>query len=91
MITEAAKAVIIYGMEILQLERLTYCHFPHNEASKRVCDKLGFTYEGTLRRKFLLYDGRVLDDVTYSIIREDYYNDLIPWVKQFKKGLFIDY
>jgi len=90
-ITEAAKAVIIYGMDLLKLKRLVYCHFPHNHASKRVCEKLGFTFEGVLRHKFLLYDGTLYDDVTYSIISDDYKNGSITWVKTFKKDLFIDY
>lgn len=91
LITEAAKAVIIYGMEVLELKRLEYCHFPHNIASKRVCEKLGFTFEGVLRNKYLLYDGRVFDDVVYSITDLDYKNNKIPWVTRFKKDLFIDY
>jgi len=91
LITEASKAVIIYGMEILELHRLEYVHFPHNPASKRVCEKLGFTFEGVLRNKYLLFDGTVYDDVVYSITNLDYKNDKLPWVKRFKKDLFIDY
>lgn len=89
--TEAAKASIIYAMEILELKRLTYSHFKDNLRSKRVCEKLGFTFEGILRNKFLLYTGEIKDDYTYSITDDDYYNQLIPWVKEFKKDLFIDY
>ncbi len=91
LITEAAKAVVIYGMEILELKRLTYCHFPDNPRSKRVCEKLEFTFEGILRNKYLMFDGTLKDDVTYSIISNDYYTGKISWVDQFKKDLFIDY
>lgn len=90
-ITEAAKAVIVYAMEILELKRLEYCHFPHNIASKRVCEKLGFVYEGVLRNKYLLYDGTVLDDVVYSLTDRDYNEKQLPWLKETKKDLFIDY
>lgn len=90
LITEAAKAVIIYGMEILELERLQYCHFDMNVRSKRVCEKLGFTFEGVLRKKFKLFDGRYMDDYTYSITQDDYKNKL-TWVNDFKKDIFIDY
>lgn len=90
-ITEASKAVIIYGMEILELNRLEFVHFRHNPASKRVCEKLEFTFEGILRNKYLLFDGTVYDDVVYSITNTDYNNDKISWVKRFKKDLFIDY
>lgn len=89
--TEAAKAVIIYAMEILDLKRIQYCHFKDNLQSKRVCEKLGFTFEGILRNKFLLYDGTILDDYTYSITSDDYENGRISWVESFKKDLFIDY
>jgi len=91
LITEAAKAVIVWAMEGLELKRLTYCHFPDNLASKRVCEKLGFTFEGVLRNKFLMYDGTVRDDVTYSITDEDYFGGRIDWVERFKQDLFIDY
>jgi RimJ/RimL family protein N-acetyltransferase len=91
LVTEASKAVIVYGMEILNLRRLEYCHFDDNIPSKRVCEKLEFTFEGILRNKYLLYDGTVLDDITYSIISDDYFNNRISWTKSFKKDLFIDY
>lgn len=77
-------------MEVLELKRLEYCHFPHNHASKRVCEKLGFTFEGILRNKYLLYDGTVLDDVVYSITSEDYYSGKIKWLKSAKKHVLID-
>ena len=89
--TEAAKAVIIYAMEILELKRLAYCHFPNNVPSKRVCEKLGFTFEGVLRDKFLRYDGVLLDDVTYAILASDYFAGNIPWVAAFKRDVMFDY
>ena len=90
-VTEASKACIIYALEILELKRLEYCHFPHNIASKRVCEKLGFVFEGVLRNKYLLYDGTVLDDVVYSLTTEDYNETNLPWLKSFKEDLLIDY
>lgn len=89
-VTEASKAMIIYAMEILELKRLEYCHFPHNHASKRVCEKLGFTFEGVLRNKYLLYDGTVLDDVVYSITIEDYTEENLKWIISTKQDIFID-
>lgn len=87
-VTEAAKALIIFAFEVLELKRLEYCHFPHNHASKRVCEKLGFIFEGVLRNKYLLYDGTVLDDVVYSLTDQDYLE--LDWIKSFKQDLFID-
>lgn len=90
-ITEAAKAVIIYAFEILNLSRLSYGYFMFNERSKRVNDKLEFTMEGILRNKFMNYDGQIIDEAVSSIIKEDYFNDKISWVKEFKQAFKVDY
>ncbi len=89
-VTEASKMVIIYGFEVIHLKRLEYCHFKHNIASQRVCEKLEFTFEGILRNKYLLYDGTVLDDYVYSITSDDYHNDKLSWLKVYKRDVFID-
>ena len=89
--TEAAKAIIVYGFEVLGLRRLAYGHFLFNEPSKRVCEKLGFTYEGTLRNKYLQYNGDVIDEAIYSITSEEFFHHKIPWVLDFKKTLKVDY
>ena len=90
-ITEASKAVIVYAFEILGLSRLGYGYFLFNDRSKRVSEKLGFTYEGILRKKFKNYDGEIIDEVISSITKEDYFNGKISWVKEFKKALKVDY
>lgn len=89
--TEAAKAIIVYGFEVLGLRRLAYGHFLFNDASKRVCEKLEFTYEGTLRNKYLQYNGDVIDEAIYSITSEEFYHHKLSWVKEFKKSLKVDY
>ncbi len=86
-ITEAAKAVIIYAFEVLKLERLQYGYFLFNEASKRVCEKLGFTFEGILRKKYKLYTGEIIDEAINSIIKDDYENKKLPWLQ----GFNVDY
>lgn len=89
-IVEAAKAIIIYGFEILHLKRLQYGYFFFNLRSKRVCEKLGFTEEGILRNKFQNYNGEIIDEVIASITNEDYESNKIKWIKEFKKGLKVD-
>ncbi len=89
--TEAAKAVIVYAFEILNIGRLTYGYFIFNERSKRVCDKLEFTFEGILRNKFKNYDGQIIDEAVSSIIKEEYFNGKISWVKEFKQAFKVDY
>ena len=89
-IVEAAKAVIVYGFEILHLKRLQYGYFLFNIRSKRVCEKLGFTKEGILRNKFQNYNGEIIDEVIASITSEDYQSNKIKWIVEFKKGLKVD-
>jgi ribosomal-protein-alanine N-acetyltransferase len=70
--TEAAKEVIRFAFEELELELVSVYHYPFNARSKRVIEKCGFTYEGTLRYASTIYDGRVYDDACYSITRQEY-------------------
>ncbi len=72
--TEAAKRVIKYGFEELGLDIITVYHYPHNDRSRKVIEKCGFKYEGTLRKASILYDGRIYDDVCYSMTKEEYYS-----------------
>ncbi len=87
MVVEAAKETIIYGFEILKLERLQYGYFLTNLQSKRVCEKLEFTYEGILRKKFKNYDGKIIDETIASITKEDYQNNKIKWLVNYNKKL----
>ncbi|MDO4539564.1 MAG: GNAT family N-acetyltransferase, partial [Syntrophomonadaceae bacterium] len=40
--------------------------------SKRVIEKCGFRYEGTLRQAERIYDGKVYDHLCYSLTRKEY-------------------
>lgn len=51
--TEAARAVVAYAQETLQLERLVSGYFADNPASGRVLDKLGFRVTGSEGRHCL--------------------------------------
>ena len=70
--TEAAKCVIQYGFEILKLDIISVYHYPHNYRSKRVIEKCGFKYEGTLRQASILFDGNSYDEVCYSMTMDEY-------------------
>lgn len=71
---EAVGAVLNYGFNTLLLNLVSIYHFPFNEQSRRVIEKCGFVYEGTLRQAKGIYDGRVHDVVCYSMTREEYRN-----------------
>lgn len=74
LMTEAVKEVIRYLFEEVKLDIISIYHYPFNIRSKRVIEKCGFKYEGTLRMASKIYNGNVYDDVCYSITKEDYFN-----------------
>lgn len=71
--SEAAKAVIDYGFNKIQLHKVQICHRSNNMPSKKVIEKCGFSYEGALRDYFFI-DGKYYDRLYYSILREEYAN-----------------
>ncbi|HEX8228630.1 MAG TPA: GNAT family N-acetyltransferase [Chloroflexia bacterium] len=68
---EAAKAVIDHGFRHLRLHRIQASCFPENVASARVLDKIGMSYEGTLRQ-YMLIKGAYQDLKMYSILRSEW-------------------
>lgn len=73
--TEATKAAVRYAFDIQKAEVVSITHYPFNIRSKRVIEKCGFVYEGTLRDAYLRYDGRIFDLACYSILRDEYYSE----------------
>jgi RimJ/RimL family protein N-acetyltransferase len=57
--TAAARLVIRFGFEVLQLQRIEWCALVGNDASLRVAEKLGFQLEGTTRAGLLHRDERI--------------------------------
>lgn len=67
--TEAAKALVQYGFEILKLHKINASHFKRNPASGRVMQKLGMTHEGSLRDHFR--KGDTYEDVeVYGLLAD---------------------
>jgi ribosomal-protein-alanine N-acetyltransferase len=54
---EAAAAVLAFAFEELGLNRVEALCMPQNEASRRLLERLGMVYEGTMRRVHHRYDG----------------------------------
>lgn len=71
--TEATKAIIRFGFEQIGLHKIQICHKANNIASKRVIEKCGFVYEGTLRDYFYT-DGDYVGRCYYSILRDEYFS-----------------
>lgn len=68
-ILEAADAVIEYCFEHFDIERIQCRCKSENLASERVMQKLGMTYEGTLRRE-IYHRNKFWDMKYYSILRD---------------------
>ncbi len=68
LMSEAARRVIRYCFEDLGCDRLTCAHFVFNKASKRIIEKMGFTYvrEGIYHSKAL---DRKFDEKKYVLTR----------------------
>ena len=70
--SEAVTRAMRYGFDELQLTLMSVSHYTFNDRSRRVIEKCGFVYEGTLRQAFLRYDGAVFDEAIYAITREEW-------------------
>ena len=68
-ITEAIKATLNYGFEIMKLHSVEAIIDPENFASERVLEKTGFVKEAHLKENEF-YDGNFLDTVIYSILNQ---------------------
>ena len=70
--TEAARAVVRYGFDVLKLNRIQSRHFVGNPASGRVMQKLGMIREGCLRQ-YVRKWGQFVDMVLYGLLRSDHH------------------
>lgn len=73
LMTEAVQEMIRHGFEDKWLDMVCVATGPENERSQRVIEKCGFTYEGTLRKAFRLWDDTLRDQRCYSMTRDEYY------------------
>jgi [ribosomal protein S5]-alanine N-acetyltransferase len=68
LMTEAIGAMLRFGFEVMNLHSVEANVDPHNEASKRVLEKLGFRQEGFFRENFF-YAGKFTDTAVFSLLR----------------------
>ena len=69
--TEAARALIQYGFDVLGLVRIHASHFGRNPASGRVMQNIGMIHEGSLRRH-INKRGKLEDLEVYGILKEEW-------------------
>lgn len=64
--TEGGRASVRFGLDKAGLDRIISTTFPEHTASRRVMEKCGLTYRGTL-----YWEARRIDVVWYAIDREN--------------------
>ena len=69
--TEAARALLDWAFDTLDLNRVQAETDTRNLASARVLEKLGFVHEGTLREDCVV-NGEVSDSWVYGLIRREW-------------------
>ena len=64
--TETANAMLRYAFGALGMQRVGLTHSGGNEASRRIAERLGFTFEGIQRRANMLPGGKSADKHCYA-------------------------
>jgi [ribosomal protein S5]-alanine N-acetyltransferase len=72
--TEAAKALLEYGFEELNLNRIFAASFTNNPGSWRIMEKIGLKHEGVLRQHLKKREEYV-DLTYYGLIKEEYFRN----------------
>lgn len=69
--TKAVEAMIAYGFETLQLNRIDLKAASTNDKSRGVAKRLGFKEEGVIREAEWMHD-HYLDHVHYGLLKNEY-------------------
>jgi RimJ/RimL family protein N-acetyltransferase len=64
--TEAANALVRYGFGVLGMRRIGLTHSAGNEASRRIAERLGFSFEGVQKGANVLPGGKNADRYCYA-------------------------
>ncbi len=71
LMTEALRAVLQYGFEKMNLNRIQAIIDSRNTRSLNLVHRLGFKKEGVLRQNSY-FDGQFRDDVCFSLLRKEW-------------------
>ena len=69
--TEAVGAILAYGFDTMNLNRVEACVGPENIASLSVIKKHKFIEEGFLRQHYIR-EGEIHDSIIFSLLKEEY-------------------
>lgn len=70
--SEAVRRAMEYAFTEAGMRIMSVSHYTFNKRSRRVIEKCGFVYEGTIRSAFLRFDGEVFDEAVYSLTKEEW-------------------
>ena len=70
--SEALRAIVRFGSEQLDLNRIYARTIADNHESVRLLERLGFQREGTFRRHSWEEDGTFHDSAMYGLLREEF-------------------
>ena len=68
--TEALKAVLVFGLKTVGINRIEAYHAINNPGSGKVLQKSGMRYEGRLRQKYKSHMGFEDCDM-YAVLKSD--------------------
>lgn len=69
--TDAVRAVVRYGFENMQLNRIEATITPGNDPSIKVLNKMNFIQEGIVRERDLI-KGKLEDGIIMAILKREY-------------------
>ena len=72
--TEAIRAVLDFGFNVMDLNRIEATITPGNDSSVRVLRKLDFVQEGIVRERDLI-KGKLEDGIIMAVLKRDYLVD----------------
>lgn len=70
--TEAAKKILAFAFEELDLYRIESCGSKNNPGTYKVMEHIGLKYEGIRKQAFFYYYGGIQDLVLYGLTKEEY-------------------
>lgn len=74
--TEAARLILDFGFNVINLKNIMVEIFSFNERSMRMCKKCGFKEIGR-RRKSIIYGQKEFDEVYMDILAEEFQGSII--------------
>jgi len=74
--TEAVKALLFAGFNVLDIDRIELFCNPENIYSRKIPKKLGFTHEVTRKRINTTFDNEFRDSMIWVLFKDEYIRNL---------------